>query len=74
MLEKISVVGHSMGGMLAAHLIGWAQGPDKQKIATVSVLTYEMVFTQPVLYEFNLLSMPTLPIIGERDRTAIVRT
>ncbi|PIP89652.1 MAG: alpha/beta hydrolase [Bdellovibrionales bacterium CG12_big_fil_rev_8_21_14_0_65_38_15] len=55
----------------AAHLIGWAQGPDKQKIATVSALTYEMVFTQPVLYEFNLLSMPTLLIIGERDRTAI---
>ena len=55
----------------ASHLIGWAQGPDKAKIAKVSALTYEMVFTQPVLYEFDLLTMPTLLIIGERDRTAI---
>lgn len=57
----------------AAHLIGWAQGPDKEQIATVSALTYEMVFTQPVVYEFNLLKMPTLLIIGERDRTALGR-
>ena len=57
----------------AAHLIGWAQGPDKNEIAEVTALTYEMVFTQPVVYEFNLLKMPTLLIIGERDRTALGR-
>ncbi len=56
---------------VAAHLIGWVQGPDKEKMALISALTYEMVFTQPVLYEFDLLTMPTLLIIGERDRTAI---
>lgn len=30
-----------------------------------------MVFTQPVLYEFERLKPPTLLIIGQRDRTAI---
>jgi pimeloyl-ACP methyl ester carboxylesterase len=30
-----------------------------------------MVVTQPVLYEFPDLKVPTLLIIGERDRTAI---
>jgi pimeloyl-ACP methyl ester carboxylesterase len=32
-----------------------------------------MIFTQPVLYEFPLLHVPTLLIIGQRDRTAIGR-
>tara|TARA_R110000868_G_scaffold136049_8_gene348822 strand:- start:1902 stop:2879 length:978 start_codon:yes stop_codon:yes gene_type:complete len=57
----------------AIHLIGWAQGADKDTIAQVAALTYEMVFTQPVVYEFNQLKMPTLLIIGERDRTALGR-
>tara|TARA_R110000868_G_scaffold154736_1_gene380922 strand:- start:40663 stop:41643 length:981 start_codon:yes stop_codon:yes gene_type:complete len=57
----------------AAHLIGWAQGPDQDVTAEVAALTYEMVFTQPVVYEFNLLKMPTHLIIGERDRTALGR-
>jgi pimeloyl-ACP methyl ester carboxylesterase len=30
-----------------------------------------MIFTQPVLYEFEHLKAPTLLIIGQRDRTAI---
>jgi pimeloyl-ACP methyl ester carboxylesterase len=30
-----------------------------------------MVFTQPVVYEFQNLDLPTLLIIGTRDRTAI---
>ncbi len=57
----------------AAPLIGWAQGPDKDKIAHIAALTTEMVFTQPVVYEFDLLKAPTLLIIGERDRTALGR-
>lgn len=40
-------------------------------LAKVSALTYEMIFTQPVLYEFDLLKVPTLLIIGQRDRTAL---
>ncbi len=30
-----------------------------------------MIFTQPVVYEFPNISMPTLLIIGTRDRTAL---
>ena len=30
-----------------------------------------MIFTQPVVYEFQNISVPTLLIIGTRDRTAL---
>jgi pimeloyl-ACP methyl ester carboxylesterase len=50
---------------------GWAVGPDKDQMARVSALTYDMVFTQPVVYEFPDLKMPTLLLIGTRDRTAL---
>ena len=30
-----------------------------------------MIFTQPVLYELEHLSAPTLMIIGQRDKTAL---
>ena len=50
---------------------GWAVGPDRELIARVSAMTSDMVFTQPVVYEFGDLKVPTLLIIGERDRTAI---
>jgi pimeloyl-ACP methyl ester carboxylesterase len=30
-----------------------------------------MIFTQPVVYEFPLLKMPTLLMIGDADTTAI---
>ncbi|WP_224995242.1 alpha/beta fold hydrolase [Cesiribacter sp. SM1] len=30
-----------------------------------------MIFTQPVVYEFQYLQSPTLLIIGTRDRTAL---
>jgi pimeloyl-ACP methyl ester carboxylesterase len=32
---------------------------------------YDMIFTQPVLYEFKNIKSPTLLIIGTRDKTAI---
>lgn len=57
----------------AAHLIGWAQGPDREEVAEIAAITTEMVFTQPVVYEFDLIKVPTLLIIGERDRTALGR-
>jgi pimeloyl-ACP methyl ester carboxylesterase len=50
---------------------GWALGPDWPKVAWNSALTSEMIFTQPVIYEFPLIKAPTLLIIGLRDRTAI---
>jgi len=30
-----------------------------------------MIFTQPVCYEFENIKIPTLLIIGQRDRTAV---
>ncbi|WP_445357846.1 alpha/beta fold hydrolase [Microbulbifer sp. ANSA002] len=52
---------------------GWSLGPDSKHIAKIDALTSEMVFTQPVIYEFADLTVPTLLIIGTRDRTAIGR-
>ena len=49
---------------------GWTRHPDYPKVAWDSALTYEMIYTQPVIYEFPLIRPPTLLIIGQRDRTA----
>ncbi|HEX8563821.1 MAG TPA: alpha/beta hydrolase [Flavobacterium sp.] len=50
---------------------GWTKSPDYPIVAKASALTYDMIFTQPVVYEFPNLKMPTLLIIGQRDRTAL---
>jgi pimeloyl-ACP methyl ester carboxylesterase len=52
-------------------LAGWTINPDYRVIARNSALTYDMIFTQPVVYEFGNLKMPALLIIGQRDRTAL---
>lgn len=52
-------------------LAGWTLNEDYSIIAWNSALTYEMIFTQSVLYEFEKLEVPTLLIIGTRDRTAL---
>ena len=52
-------------------LAGMFRGPGKETIAWHSALLYDMIFTQPVLYEFPKLSMPVLLLMGERDNTAI---
>lgn len=52
-------------------LAGWTRHPQYPQVAWVSALTTDMVFTQPVLYEFPRIKAPTLLIIGQRDRTAI---
>ncbi|KAF2517902.1 alpha/beta fold hydrolase [Flavobacterium foetidum] len=50
---------------------GWTTAPDYKKVAWNSALMYDMIFTQPVLYEFKNVKSPTLLIIGTRDKTAI---
>ena len=50
---------------------GWLSSPDYPVVAWNSALTYDMIFTQPVCYEFVDLKMPTLLIVGSLDRTAI---
>ncbi|EKE82931.1 alpha/beta fold hydrolase [Idiomarina xiamenensis] len=48
---------------------GWINGPDWERVAWNNALTYDMVFTQPVITEFDRLQTPTALIIGTRDTT-----
>ncbi|WP_028944200.1 alpha/beta fold hydrolase [Pseudomonas vranovensis] len=52
-------------------LAGLNQGPGHKAVAWNSALIYDMIFTQPVVYEFKHLQMPTLLLIGDADTTAI---
>jgi pimeloyl-ACP methyl ester carboxylesterase len=52
-------------------LAGMYRGPGKQIVAWNSALLYDMIYTQPVVYELSHLSMPTLLLIGQKDTTAI---
>jgi pimeloyl-ACP methyl ester carboxylesterase len=52
-------------------LAGMYRGPGKKIVAWNSALLYDMIYTQPVVYEFPLLRMPVLLLIGTRDNTAI---
>ncbi|MGN6340010.1 MAG: alpha/beta fold hydrolase [Ginsengibacter sp.] len=52
-------------------LTGWIRSPDYPVVAMINAQTTDMIFTQPVVYEFKNLKVPTLLIIGTRDRTAI---
>ncbi len=47
------------------------RGPGKAEVAWSSALLYDMIYTQPVVYELGLLKVPTLLLIGDRDTTAI---
>ena len=50
---------------------GWISDADYPRIAHNAARTYDMIFTQPVCYEFQQVKVPVLLIIGQRDRTAI---
>ncbi len=54
---------------LTKPLIGWINGDDYDTLSMVSALTYDMIFTGPVINEFDNLQTPTTLIIGTRDRT-----
>jgi pimeloyl-ACP methyl ester carboxylesterase len=45
--------------------------PDHSKNAWSMALTSDMIFNQPVCYEFNELKVPAVLIIGQKDRTAL---
>lgn len=47
------------------------QSLDYPRLAWNSALLYDMILTQPVCYEFAQIKVPTLLIIGQRDRTAV---
>jgi pimeloyl-ACP methyl ester carboxylesterase len=52
-------------------LAGLNAGPGKELVAFNSAAIYDMIYTQPVIYEFPLISVPTLLMIGDKDMTAI---
>jgi len=52
-------------------IAGWTLHPDYPKVAWDAALTSDMIYNQPVCYEFKNIKVPTLLIIGTRDRTAI---
>jgi pimeloyl-ACP methyl ester carboxylesterase len=52
-------------------LAGLNNGPGHKLVAWNSALIYDMIFTQPVVYEFKNLRVPTTLMIGTADTTAI---
>lgn len=52
-------------------LAGLNRGPRHEIVAWNSALIYDMIFTQPVYYEFRDLKVPTVLMIGTADNTAI---
>ncbi len=54
-------------GMLA----GLQRGPGRELVALNSARIYDMIQTQPVVYDFPRLQVPTVLMIGTRDTTAI---
>ncbi|SHI81778.1 Pimeloyl-ACP methyl ester carboxylesterase [Hymenobacter daecheongensis DSM 21074] len=65
------------GGYPAAHdqwllpLAAQTRSPDFGKVARANALTFDMIYQQPVSYEFGRLAVPTLLIIGQQDRTVV---
>jgi pimeloyl-ACP methyl ester carboxylesterase len=51
-------------------LAGLYRGPGRELVAWNAALTSDMIYSQPVLYEFGDLRMPVLLVIGDKDNTA----
>lgn len=49
---------------------GMYTGPDRERVAWNQALASDMVYNQPVLYEFGNIRVPTTLFIGQKDRTA----
>jgi pimeloyl-ACP methyl ester carboxylesterase len=52
-------------------LTGLYRGPGKEAVAWDSALLYDMIVTEPVVYRFPQIAVPTLLLIGQKDNTAI---
>lgn len=49
---------------------GMLAGEGRERVAWNQALTYDMIYTQPVVHEFGQIRVPTLLLIGEQDNTA----
>ncbi|UOQ70563.1 alpha/beta fold hydrolase [Hymenobacter cellulosilyticus] len=52
-------------------LMAQTKSPDFAKVARANALTFDMIYQQPVSYEFSRVQTPTLLIIGQQDRTVV---
>jgi pimeloyl-ACP methyl ester carboxylesterase len=52
-------------------LAGMYHGPGRGMVAWDAALVDDMIYTQPVLYEFGRLAVPVVLMIGDKDTTAI---
>jgi pimeloyl-ACP methyl ester carboxylesterase len=52
-------------------LVGMYRGSGRDVVAWNSALLYDMIYTQPIFYELDQLTMPVLLMIGDKDTTAI---
>lgn len=52
-------------------LAGMYRGAGRERVAWDSALLYDMIYSQPVVYELGELQMPVLLFIGDKDTTAI---
>ena len=52
-------------------LAGMYAGPGKSQVAWDSALLYDMILTEPVVYNLHDLRMPVLLMVGDKDTTAI---
>jgi pimeloyl-ACP methyl ester carboxylesterase len=50
---------------------GVTNSSEFPRYAKVAALTYQMIYEQPVVHEFPLLSVPTFLIIGTKDKTVV---
>ncbi|KMO44818.1 alpha/beta hydrolase [Methylobacterium tarhaniae] len=49
---------------------GLYAGPGAERVAWNQAQTSDMIFTQPVVHEFDRLRVPTVLMVGTKDRTA----
>ncbi|WP_245844122.1 alpha/beta fold hydrolase [Sphingomonas spermidinifaciens] len=54
-------------------LAGQFAGAGREAMATAQGKTSEMIFTQPVLYQFGRIKAPTTVIVGTRDTTVFAK-
>jgi len=50
---------------------GVSKSADFPRYAKVAALTFEMIYEQPVCYEFGLINVPTVLFIGKEDKTIV---
>lgn len=55
----------------ARMLAGMYASDGRKRLAWVGAATYDMIYNEPVVYEFDRLAMPTTLIVGALDRTAL---